>query len=133
MDDGKSILLVEDDTDARKSVAEALEAEGYRVSVACNGRDALRLLEIEHERPDVILLDLMMPEMDGWIFRGAQKKVPEIASIPVVVWTAYRLEEDAARQLAAAAFLTKPVNLDALVGTVDRVLEEHRREGRPPS
>jgi DNA-binding response OmpR family regulator len=115
-------MIIDDDSDVRASVARALEQEGYRVPVASNGRDAMRVLVEERERPDLILLDAMMPEMDGWSFRVAQRKRPELAPIPVVIFTAYCLERDEAEQLDAAAFLGKPVQLDELLGTIESVL-----------
>jgi two-component system response regulator MprA len=125
-----TVMIIDDDADIRSSVAHALEREGYRVPVASNGREALLVLSEERERPDLILLDAMMPEMDGWTFRAAQRKRPELASIPVVVFTAYRLERDAAEQLHAAAFIDKPVQLDALLGTIERVLGREDQAGR---
>ncbi len=121
-----SVLVVEDDVDVRETVAEALEDQGYRVSSAANGVHALRLLRDHALRPDVILLDLMMPEMDGWGFCAEQKKDPQLAAIPVVVFTAYGVPDDTARQLGAAGFLRKPVHLDDLVATLSRV-----RQGAP--
>ena len=117
----RSILLVDDDADVRESVAEVLEEDGYRVTAASNGKEALRLLRDGNLRPDLILLDIMMPEMDGWAFRGEQQKDPRIASIPVVVFTAHGAPRDIAKQLDAAGFLKKPLSLDELLSTIDRV------------
>jgi CheY-like chemotaxis protein len=117
----RSILLVDDDADVRESVYDALDDEGYRVTTASNGKEALRLLKDENLRPDVILLDIMMPEMDGYVFRGEQKKDPDLASIPVIVFTAYGTPHDTAKQLDAAGFLKKPLRLDDLLSTLDRV------------
>jgi CheY-like chemotaxis protein len=116
-----SILLVDDDADVRESVGEVLEEEGYHVTAASNGKEALRLLRDVKLRPDLILLDIMMPEMDGWAFRSEQQKDPDIASIPVVVFTAHGAPRDIARQLDAAGFLKKPLSLDDLLSTIDRV------------
>jgi CheY-like chemotaxis protein len=116
-----SVLVVEDDADVRETVAEALEDQGYRVSSAVNGLHALRLLREQSLRPDVILLDMMMPELDGWGFRAEQQKEPALAAIPVVVFTAYGVPNDTAQQLGAAGFLRKPVHLDELLSTLRRV------------
>ncbi|HYO51868.1 response regulator [Archangium sp.] len=114
----RTILVVDDDSDIRGSVADALEEEGYRVVCASNGKDALHLLRDERLRPDLILLDMMMPEMDGWAFRGEQRKDAELASIPVVVFTAYGVPSETANQLGAAGFLKKPPRLDDLLRAV---------------
>jgi two-component system, chemotaxis family, chemotaxis protein CheY len=115
------ILIVDDDADVRESIREALEAEGYRVAAASNGKEALRLLKDDNIRPDLILLDIMMPEMDGWAFRAEQRKDPELASIPVLVFTAYGSPKDVAQQLQAVGFLRKPLRLDDLLSAIDRV------------
>ncbi|HEY3109037.1 MAG TPA: response regulator, partial [Chloroflexota bacterium] len=86
--DTKTILVVEDDDDIRDSLTTLLIVSGFRVLSARNGREALAVLN-ECERPAVILLDLMMPEMDGWSFRAAQLRDPETAEIPVIVLTAH--------------------------------------------
>lgn len=117
----RSILIVDDDADVRECIGDALEAEGYRVTGASNGREALRLLKDGNVQPDIILLDIMMPEMDGWAFRAEQRKDPGIASIPVVVFTAYGSPKDVAQQLQATGFLRKPVRLEELLSAVDRV------------
>src|SRR5687767_5128531 len=101
MTTGRFILIVDDDADVRESIREALDDEGYRVATAANGKAAVRLLRDDNLRPDLILLDIMMPEMDGWAFRAEQRKDPKIASIPVIVFTAYGTPRDIARQLEA--------------------------------
>jgi two-component system response regulator MprA len=121
MHDPKTILLIDDDTDTRDVLADALAEEGYRVEVAANGREGLRVLTGEHDRPDAVLLDLMMPEMDGWMFRAEQRKVPALASIPVIAFTAYLLTPDAEEQLGASAILNKPIHLGDLLQTLEKV------------
>ncbi len=106
-----TILLVDDDLDLREAAAEALEDAGYSVVRADDGRRALDEMTRGGLRPDLILLDMMMPNLDGWGFRIAQKQVPDIAGIPVVALTAYALTEDERNQLDAAAILRKPVAL----------------------
>jgi two-component system, chemotaxis family, chemotaxis protein CheY len=118
MTTGRAILLVDDDADVRESIRDALADEGYRVTTAANGREALLLLKNEDFRPDLILLDIMMPEMDGWAFRGEQLKDPRLVSIPVIVFTACGAPRDIARQLDAAGFLKKPLPLDELLSTI---------------
>jgi CheY-like chemotaxis protein len=116
-----TILLVDDDLDLREAAAEALEDAGYSVVRADDGRRALDEMTRGGLRPDLILLDMMMPNLDGWGFRVAQKQVPDIASIPVVALTAYALTEDERDQLDAAAILRKPVALDELMQAVESV------------
>jgi signal transduction histidine kinase len=118
----KSILLVDDDPEIRDSVEEVLRGEGYAVLSVGNGRDALRHLE-ESEPPDLIILDLMMPVMDGWQFRIAQRRAaPELASTPVVVISAD--DSPMAAAIDAAVFLRKPFPIDALTSSVRRVLAD---------
>jgi CheY-like chemotaxis protein len=81
------VLVIEDECDIREALAEALSYEGYEVVMASNGREALRKLG-RGPLPDVILLDLVMPEMSGWEFRQAQVGDPALAGIPVVVVSA---------------------------------------------
>jgi CheY-like chemotaxis protein len=115
------ILLVEDDCAIRQTVAELLEEEGYQVECAVNGADALTRLE-RSEAPSLILLDLTMPVMDGWSFRAAQRRDPRLAAIPTVVLTASHTgDRRAADDLAPAAFLPKPFDLDRLIDTVHRL------------
>jgi two-component system response regulator MprA len=116
-----TVLLVDDDLDLREAAAEALEDAGYRVVRADDGRRALEELLGGGLRPDLILLDMMMPNLDGWGFRVAQKQVPDIAGIPVVALTAYALTEDERNQLDAAAILRKPVALEELMRAVEEV------------
>jgi CheY-like chemotaxis protein len=118
--DRRSILVVDDDTDLRETVADALVEEGYEVATAPNGAEALRLLRAG-ARPNVILLDLMMPVLDGWGFRAEQLRDPSIASIPVIVFTAYAVSDEAAEKLKADRMLRKPILLRDLFATVARV------------
>jgi CheY-like chemotaxis protein len=121
MKSARSVLVVDDDEDVRRSVADALEDEGYRVATAPNGGDALRLLKDESVRPDLILLDMMMPGMDGWAFREEQRRDPEIASIPIVVFTAHGVPRETAQQLDAAGYVMKPPRLRDLLSALERV------------
>lgn len=119
-----SVLVVDDDVDVRSAVAEALLDEGIEVTTAENGRAALATLR-SGMLPDVILLDIMMPEMDGWAFRAEQQRDPELDAIPVVVFTAYGVPRETAEEVAASAYLKKPVRLDELLQTLSRF----RRDG----
>jgi CheY-like chemotaxis protein len=116
------ILIVEDDKDLRESLCEALELEGYIVVCADNGESALRYLATG-ARPCVILLDLMMPVMDGWRFREETMKDASLATIPVIVMTAATPARAAA--VLAEAILYKPLHMSKVVG----VVQEHCPEG----
>jgi CheY-like chemotaxis protein len=113
------ILLVDDDEDLREVLAEILRENGYRIVTAANGKEALEHLHA-NPRARVILLDLMMPVMNGCEFRAAQIRDPELAEIPVVVLSADDQVRRKAERLGADAFLRKPMNVDTLLDTVDR-------------
>ena len=117
----RRILVVEDDESLSEVVAPLLTDEGYQVSFAENGREALRQLQTE-PLPNIILLDLKMPVMDGWQFRRVQKDDPRLGLIPVVVTSAD--ESAQAEAISAQAFLHKPVDPTELLSTLDRVLFE---------
>ena len=111
----REVLVVDDDGDIRASLSELLEDEGYRAPTAINGVEALdRLRQGVH--PCVILLDLMMPVMNGLEFRALQKADPELAGIPVVIISAHARPAD----VDADAFLSKPVSVDRLLAVVER-------------
>ncbi len=118
----RAALVVEDDAAISDTLAEVLRVLGYEPSCCANGRDALERLR-RGPRPDVILLDLRLPVMDGWEFRVEQRKDPDLASIPVVVLSADGAPKAAA--IDADAYLTKPVDFDRLAGTVERVVLAH--------
>jgi len=108
------ILLIEDDSDLADAIVEVLQTEGYRVSYASDGREALATLA-KGNLPDLILLDLMMPKMNGWEFRAAQLGDRRLAKIPVVVLSA---TGERSRPIDAKLVLRKPVTLDALLGAI---------------
>jgi CheY-like chemotaxis protein len=103
------VLVVDDDPDIRDALCELLEDEGYRVVSASNGQEALVYLKTR-EPPCVILLDLMMPVMDGWEFRRRQQNDPRWSGIPVVVITA--AGKYGASSIAAERILPKPLQLE---------------------
>jgi CheY-like chemotaxis protein len=115
----KKILVVEDDADIREVLVQVLEFEGYQVITAENGREALERLS-NAELPGLILLDLMMPVMDGWRFREAQLSNTKISGIPVVVLSADGNLQQKAATIHAAGYLKKPVELETLLNTVGR-------------
>lgn len=111
--DAKRVLVVEDDDDIRSTLAELLESEGYEVASAANGRQGLD--RAHAEPPDVILLDLMMPVMNGWEFREEQKRDPSIAGVPVVVVSAV-----SRASIDASEVIAKPFSIAELLDAVQR-------------
>lgn len=114
------VMVVEDDLAVRETVQELLEEEGYRVIPASNGREALEHLR-RAAAPSVILLDLMMPVMDGWQLRAELARDPRLSGIPVVVMSADERVQQKVQGLSVAAVLQKPVTLDDLLATVSRL------------
>jgi CheY-like chemotaxis protein len=114
---------VDDDRDIRESLLDALEGEGYSVITAMDGLDALEWLRSAERLPGLILLDLMMPRMNGPQFRDELAKNSAWSTIPVVVLTADVRARTKAEALRVAAVLTKPIKLDRLLETLDRVLQ----------
>lgn len=110
------VLVVEDDNDLRESICAVLQDAGYSSRSAENGEVALE--QARAERPCVILLDLMMPIMNGWEFRSEQLRDPKLSSIPVIIMTADGRAGEKARTLHAD-YLRKPITLDALLHLVD--------------
>lgn len=110
-----TVFIVEDDVDTREMLCRFLELEGYQVESASNGKLALERLDAG-SRACVILLDLMMPVMDGWQFRREQVRHAALANIPVIVVSA--AGRDHLGPIDAQAVLSKPVNLDELLAQV---------------
>jgi len=111
------VLIVEDDADLREMMAQLLSLEGFQTAAVANGREALDYLH-NGDAPDLILLDLMMPVMDGWEFRRKQQADPALASVPVIVLSA--LDQSRAADVNATAFLKKPLDFDRLIQLVRR-------------
>lgn len=125
-----AILLIDDDADMRDTMTDVLRDEGYDVIAVAGGREALRLLE-EGARPALILLDMMMPGMDGRQFRAEQTKNREWAAIPTVVFSAYVNVAETASAIGAAGGLQKPVRMEALLELVGRFVSGEGI-GHPP-
>ena len=111
-----TILVVDDDRGAMEALSDILEYEGYHVQRAQNGLQALEYLQTTRPCPNLIILDLLMPVMDGWEFRMRQKEDPDLAKVPVLVVTAIA----ATAGIDAVCVLHKPVDVDALLRTVAR-------------
>ena len=112
------ILVVDDDDDIRESMVEILADHDYATAEARNGEDALQQLR-RGLRPDAILLDLMMPVMDGRAFRDAQRADPVLAPIPVVILSAHSDVAATAADMKPCAFLKKPSSLKEILAAVD--------------
>jgi CheY-like chemotaxis protein len=112
-----AILVVDDDDDLRETLQTVLEAEGYEVASATNGRDALAYLR-SNPLPCLVLLDLMMPIMDGWEFIQHQEADPKLADLVVIVVTA--ATDGRLNALAPRTVLPKPVPFERLLGAVEQ-------------
>jgi len=121
------VLVVDDELDIREAVTEVLSYEGHEVFTASEGAEALR--KCVALQPDLILLDLMMPGMNGWEFRLAQLRDPAICEIPVVVLSALGRVSN----IDALAFLPKPFGLDDLLDLVRRAARPGRDDGHAAS
>jgi CheY-like chemotaxis protein len=114
-----TILIVDDDPDVCGLLETYLGLEGFDVLTACNGSDALR--QLRESSPALILLDLMMPVMDGVEFRRQQQGEPRLRDIPVVCLSARHDAGQTAARLGLAGFVGKPVDLDTMMSAVRRL------------
>ncbi|HWO14413.1 MAG TPA: response regulator [Polyangiaceae bacterium] len=115
-----TVLVVDDDEDIRLAMYDTLEAEGYQVLLAEDGQDALTKLRSASEPPSLILLDLMMPNLDGSGFCAEQQGDPGLAGIPVVIVSADSHVKQKAAALGVAGSLVKPVRIADLLATIER-------------
>jgi len=120
------ILIVDDDQDIRDALADTLARRGFDVITAANGREALELIRTVATAPSVILLDLMMPVMDGYAFLEEQKKDPAMASIPVAIVTAGH-GVDHSRLGIVPPIVSKPFDVPRLIG----ILHDLRSQAGP--
>ncbi len=122
-----SVLVTEDDEDLRFLCQMQLEIGGFRVMEAAHGEEALRVAR--HERPDVILLDLMMPEMDGFTFLNELRKDSTLRSVPVVVVTAKTLTAEERQELSGVIKVLQKGSYDReqLLNEVRALLAAHRK------
>ena len=116
----KNLLVIDDDPMAIKLVRDLAIASGYNVLTALNGKDGLDVAA--RQKPDVILLDVMMPEMDGYAVAGSLKSNPKTAGIPIIMLTAvgFELNKQLAINMGAADYVTKPFNIRELLDKIAR-------------
>ena len=127
-----TVLIVDDDADSQEMLRLALDAAGYTVATATNGREALTHLRSTADTC-IIILDLSLPQMDGTQFRGAQLRDRSLAWIPVVILSGSIDGAVRARELGARAFVPKPVDLDRLRAALRRIgcCQARPRRGPP--
>jgi CheY-like chemotaxis protein len=114
----KLVMVIEDNEATREAFGLILHTMGYRVATASNGQEALTQLQESAERPSVIVLDLMMPVMDGWQFRARQRQDTRVANIPVIVCSAAGDVQNRGASLEAQAYLAKPVEPGELLAAI---------------
>lgn len=116
----KHVLIVEDSLDLQALLAQLIESEGHSTTLASHGRQALDLLESMPVPPSLILLDLMMPVMDGFEFIKVQLEDPKLSKIPVVVMTADSNPQSNVQNLKVKEVVKKPISADLVLEIVDR-------------
>ena len=118
--DRKCVLVIDDDLPLRGMVAAALRHHGFQVLLAGDGGEGQRALKIHH--PDVILLDLAMPNVNGWDFLQRLQETGHLGRVPIIVVSAHlRVDPQAVLQMGVAAILPKPFNLDDLIGLIEHL------------
>jgi DNA-binding response OmpR family regulator len=124
----RQILLVEDDLYSAETLQFALEAKGHKVTLATNGRDALNM--VNNEMPQLIILDIMMPKMDGYHFCRLLKFDARFKHIPVIIVSSKIQEADRKLGLACGGdeYITKPYDLNMLINTVEKYLDNSIEE-----
>lgn len=116
----KPVLIVEDDKSIRDALQELLESEGYPVISATNGSKALTFLRAAEVLPRIILLNLMMPVMNGIQFRAEQEQDARLGAIPVILMTADRQIESKRMKIGARGFVRKPFEIADVIKKIER-------------
>jgi CheY-like chemotaxis protein len=126
------ILIAEDNAVNRELLRELLEMRGYTVVEACDGEEALRM--IEQTQPDLLLLDIGMPLLDGFGVVSKIRENPQMAALPVVAVTAYAMQGDREKILNSKfdGYLSKPVNARSLAEELERLLGKQEHRSAPP-
>lgn len=124
MSDAKKIVVVDDDEHILRSLAQYLELEEFSVRTASGGAEALAL--VEADKPDLVVLDVMMPEMDGFEVLENLRRKPETEKLPVIMLTARDQHGDVLKgyQMGVSSYMVKPFNLDELVEVINQVFAE---------
>jgi CheY-like chemotaxis protein len=127
------ILIAEDNAVNRELLRELLEIRGYTVEEACDGEEALRM--VRESQPDILLLDIGMPLLDGFAVVRKIRENPRLASLPVVAVTAYAMQGDRDKILNSKfdGYLSKPVNARALAEELERLLAKRENRDSPPN
>jgi len=122
MSDKKTILYIEDNPDNRSLIRRVLEAEGYRFIEAANAGAALTLLE--QGSPDLILMDINMPDMDGYTLTAKIRSMPAYTRVPIVAVTANVMRGDREKSLEAGCdgYIQKPIDIDNLPFQIERFM-----------
>ena len=125
----KKLLIIEDNEQNLYMMRYLLERKGYRIISAENGPDGIELAK--SETPDGILLDIQLPEMDGYEVASRLKKIPCICSIPIIAVTSYAMPGDRKQALRAGAdgYIEKPVDPDTFAETIGQFLVSYRTSG----
>jgi DNA-binding response OmpR family regulator len=122
----RRVLVIEDDQTLRDTIAEALTEDGYEVWAASNGAAALAI--VQRWQPDLVILDLMMPRLDGEGFCAALRRIDGMAGVPIVVVSASRAAAEVSARIGAAAALSKPFDLLELTRSVDLLMSSRARK-----
>ena len=125
------ILIAEDNAVNRELLRELLEMRGHTVAEACDGEGALRM--IEEDQPDLLLLDIGMPLLDGFGVMRKIRETPRFASLPVVAVTAYAMQDDREKILNSKfdGYLSKPIDSRSLMEELDRLLNQREDRNAP--
>ncbi len=117
-----TILVTEDNPESLELARVILDHHGYRVLTATNGQEALTV--VREERPDLILMDLSLPVMDGWTVIRKLKADPELGSIPIIAMTAFAMDgdEEEVRKAGADGYISKPIDIQYMVETIAQFL-----------
>jgi|SRR3981081_488243 CheY-like chemotaxis protein len=127
------VLVAEDNPVNRELLRELLENRGYAVVEACDGQEALRM--VDEARPDLLLLDIGMPVLDGYAVARRIRENPALAQLPILAITAYAMQGDRERILQSGfdGYLSKPVLACALADELERLLRKRGRQNSLPN